>query len=373
MFSRGPKTSLRAVRAGWWLGAFVALAAAAWGQFKEVGPAPYPPPVARQKIQTLLDKADLANPQPTIDALFGLVPWYRDILDQELIAGWQKDTRGRLAPLMGPLGDEVVAKAVIQYSWRQAPQATFNLAYAPMLGQLMARYPDSAKPFLADLLGPPPALSNSVAEAVCRILLDMPDVGTWRKNALQILPHYLPAAERLLTQDIQGGDRERGYRAQIWRSELEGDEPGIANQPSQRHRLVVSQPPAPDSAPTAAAAPPAPVAPRIGEDGRPTLARADGNPPPPGVPSAAPARAPAPPPSLFSGARSGTLKCSGGPIPQNAEFVFRDLPLGNMQLNYDTKNWEARLVPDGQTQKLILTNRSSGPQKRCTVHWSVNP
>ncbi len=362
IFSRRSKTPLPAASLGRWLVILLALATAAWAQFKEVGPAPYPPPVARQKIQTLLDKVDPANPQPSIDALFGLVPWYRDILDQELIAGWQKDTRGNLAVVMGPLADEAVATAVVHYSWRQAPQATFNLAYAPMLGQLMARYPDSAKPFLADLLGTPPSLSNTVAEAVCRILLDMPDVGTWRKNALQILPHYLPAAERLLTQDIQGGDREKGYRAQIWRSELQGDEPGVDNQPSQRRRLVVSQPPAPAAAP---AAPTAPVAPRIGQDGRPTLAQADSNPLPPGVP--APARAPAPP-SLYAGARSGTLKCTGGPVPQNAEYVFRDLPLGNMQLNYDTKNWEARLVPDGQTQKLILTNRSLGRRSaaRCT-------
>ncbi len=43
-----------------------------------------------------------------------------------------------------------------------------------------------------------------------------------------------------------------------------------------------------------------------------------------------------------------------------------------MQLDYDTKTWEARLAPgDGQTQRLILKNKGSGPQKRCVVHWSV--
>ena len=71
-------------------------------------------------------------------------------------------------------------------------------------------------------------------------------------------------------------------------------------------------------------------------------------------------------------ATSGTLECGGSPVPQNAEYVFRNLPLGKLKLDYDTKIWEARLVPgDGQTQKLILRNRSSGSQKRCTVRWMV--
>ena len=71
-----------------------------------------------------------------------------------------------------------------------------------------------------------------------------------------------------------------------------------------------------------------------------------------------------------SGAWSGDLTCSGGPIAQNADFVFRDLPAGKLQLTYNSKIWEARLVPgDGQTQQLILTNRGSGPQKKCVVHW----
>ena len=59
---------------------------------------------------------------------------------------------------------------------------------------------------------------------------------------------------------------------------------------------------------------------------------------------------------------------SVGPIPQNAEYVFRDVPLVKMRLDYDTKNWDARLVPgEGQTQRLIVRNKSSGPQKRCVV------
>ena len=361
-----------------WLAAFLLCGISARAQFKEVGPAPYPPAVARQKVRTLLEKADPGNPQPTVDALFALVPWYRDILDQELIAGWRQESRGNLAPLIAPLADAAVAAAIVEYSWRQAPQTAFTPAYAPMLGQLMARYPDSSRPFLADLLGPPPALSNSVTEAACRILLDMPDLGTWHKDALHILPHYRQVTERLLAQDLQSGDRERGYRAQIWRSELQGDEPGVANQPSQRRRLAVnppsvSRPAVSDRMPAAAQSqPPAPAGPRIDSEGRPTLARAESS-PPPSMDAGTPSPAPAPPPSLFAGAKSGTLKCSGPPTPQNAEYVFRNLPRGNMQLDYDTKNWEARLVPEGQTQKLILTNRSSGPRKRCTVRWSVSP
>ncbi len=79
-------------------------------------------------------------------------------------------------------------------------------------------------------------------------------------------------------------------------------------------------------------------------------------------------------PQPYNGPRSGTLECSGGPIPQNAEYVFRNLPSVKMQLDYDTKNRDARLAPgEGQTQKLILKNKSSGPQKRCLVHWVAAP
>jgi hypothetical protein len=61
-------------------------------------------------------------------------------------------------------------------------------------------------------------------------------------------------------------------------------------------------------------------------------------------------------------------------IPQNAEYVFRNVPLVKMQLDYDTKTWDARLAPgDGQTQKLIVRNKSSGPQKHCVVHWTATP
>ena len=232
------------------------LAPTANAQFKEVGPPPFSPTVARQKIRTSLEKIDPGNPQQTVDMLNGLVPWYRDILDEELIAGWQRDGRANLTQVIEPLADARVASAIVDYSWRQAPQATFNLTYAPMLGHLMARYPDSAKPFLADLLGPAANgqqtlnLSHAEAEAVCRILLDMPDIGTWKKSALQILPHYRLEAERLLAQDVQGDDREKSYRAQMWQRELGVAVPGTANQPqSPRARPAVSQPPVTTRAP----------------------------------------------------------------------------------------------------------------------------
>ena len=71
---------------------------------------------------------------------------------------------------------------------------------------------------------------------------------------------------------------------------------------------------------------------------------------------------------------SGTLECSGGPVPQHAEYVFRNLPLLKINLDYDQKVWQARLVPgESQTQRLILKNVSPGPQKRCVVHWSIVP
>jgi len=352
---------------------FLALTLPLRAQFKEVGPAPYSQAVARQKIRTLLDKTDPRNPQPAIDALFALVPWYRDILDQELIAGWQKDSRATIQPLMGQLADAAVAKAIVEYSWRQAPQATFNLTNAAMLGQLMARYPDSAQPFRDDLLGKTPALPDPVAEAVCRILMDMPDLGTWKKDALQILPHYRPVVDRLIAEDMRGDDREKNWRAQMWRRELNGDEPGTAGRQSVPRRPAVSQP-----ATTLADRTPPPSS----SNGRPTLRRVDPQPAPQSVPASPPQLAPAPapvpapaaPPSLYAGAKSGTLQCGGGSVPQNAEYVFKNLPRGNLQLDYDSKVWDARLAPgEGQTQKLILRNISSGPQKRCTVHWSVTP
>jgi len=94
-------------------------------------------------------------------------------------------------------------------------------------------------------------------------------------------------------------------------------------------------------------------------------------PPQPAVAPPAPAPAPiaataAPEAQAPHGPTSGTLECTSGPIPQNAEYVFRNVPAGKLQLDYDTKIWEARLAPvDAQTQKLILKNKSTG--------YSVDP
>jgi hypothetical protein len=330
---------------------------AANAQFKEVGPPPFSQTVARQKIGTLLESVDSSDRQQTIDTLTGLLVWYRDILDEELISGWKKDERARLTPLLDALADARVASAIVEFSWRQQREATFNLTYAPIFGTLMLRFPDSAKPFLDDLLGPAaPELSQPEAETVCRILLDMPEIGTWKQNALQILPHYRKTAENLLVQDLHGSDQEKSYRAQLWLADLKSDAGGAASGGNPRraagNRTSVA------------------VAPRYGSD--PASERA--------LPTSAPARAPlsAPPapssPLPYDGPKSGTLECSGGPIPQNAEYVFRNLPPAKIHLDYDAAKWDARLAPgEGQTQRLILRNKSSGPQKRCVVRWSVIP
>ena len=374
---------------------FFAAAMMANAQFKPVGPAPYSPTVAHHKIRTLLEGIDPNNSQKTIATLSGLLSWYRDILDEELIAAWQKDTRANVIDVMESLADSRVASAIVEFSWRERRQTAFNLTYAPMLGNLMARFPESAKPFLDDLLSvsQAPDLSQPEAEAVCRILLDMPDIGMWRHNALQILPRYRRAAESLLLQDLHGPDQEKSYRAERWQVDLKMDAPGNGNmQPSPRRRSTPSLSSAPGgippdneqpgarrrSTPSLSSAPggspdnqteSAILIPRVTNDRPPTPAATNS---PPAVPPLAAAPVPSPPP--YSGARSGTLECSGGPIPQNAEYVFRDVPLVKMRLDYDTKTWDARLVPgEGQTQRLIVRNKSSGPQKRCVVHWSVIP
>ncbi len=216
---------------------FFAAAMIANAQFKPVGPAPYSPTVAHQKIRTLLEGIDPNNSQKTIATLSGLLSWYRDILDEELIAAWQKDTRANVMEVMQSLADSRVASSIVEFSWRERRQAAFNLTYAPMLGNLMARFPESAKPFLDDLLSASqaPDLSQPEAEAVCRILLDMPDIGTWRQSALRILPRYRRAAESLLLQDLHGADQEKSYRAERWQVDLKMDAPGNGNvQPSPR-------------------------------------------------------------------------------------------------------------------------------------------
>ena len=82
----------------------------AGAQFKEIGPPPFSPAVAHQRIRTLLDGVEPSNRQQTIDKLNSLVPWFRNVLDEELAAGWQGDNRGRLLLLMEPLADASVVR-----------------------------------------------------------------------------------------------------------------------------------------------------------------------------------------------------------------------------------------------------------------------
>jgi hypothetical protein len=75
----------------------------------------------------------------------------------------------------------------------------------------------------------------------------------------------------------------------------------------------------------------------------------------------------------YNGARSGTFEYHGAAIPQNAEYIFRNVPLVKLRLDYDEKIWSPHLAPsDGQTQRLIVKNISNGPQKHCVVHWTVS-
>jgi hypothetical protein len=352
------------------------IGAAAHAQFKETGPAPFPPAVAQKKIRKALETVTAENRQQTVAMLSGLLPWYRDMLDDELIAAWKRNTRANVTEAIEALADAHVASGVIEYAWREQRQATFTLAYAPMLGHLMARYPQSAEPFLADLrgegpTGQPPALSPQEAEAVCRILVDMPDIGSWKKDALQILPRYPEAARKLLTEDEHGPDPEKTYSAHVWLLDLKMEAPAnAAAQPAPRrtpppvpHTVTESGPV--NSQPTSVAPPR-----RVAVNGPPIPVENHPQPSHAALPTS-----PAPVSSLpYAGATSGTFESSGSPIPQNAEYVFRNVPPVKLRLDFDTRIWEARLVPgEGQTQKLLVKNKSSGPQKRCVVHWTVAP
>jgi hypothetical protein len=340
--------------------AFIAASMCATAQFKEVGPPPIPAPAARQQIRTLLEKVDPGNRQQTVTTISGLLAWYRDLVDEEIIAAWQKDGRANLPEVIESLADSHLASSIVENSWRKQREATFMPAYAPMFGHLMLRYPESAKPFLDDLLRlgapgqPTPDLSTPEAETVCRILIDMPtDIGTWKKSALQILPHYRRTAESLLARDLHGDDQEKSYRAQLWLADLKSNVPAVPTErQSPRGR---PQPSLSSSASSSADAPRAmPVAPPVVT---------------PAIPS--PAQTPVPASSQM---KSGTLECSGNPIPQNGEYVFRNLPSARLQLEYDARTWDVHLAPgEGQTQRLILRNKSPGSQKRCVVHWTVVP
>jgi hypothetical protein len=326
-------------------------------QFKTLGPPPYSATVAHQKIRALLEKIDPSNRQQTIATISGLLGWFRDVADEELIAAWKKDDgRENLPEVIEALADAPVASAVVEFSWRQRRQATFQLADAPMFGNLMLRFPDSAKPFLDDLLGSidtpsgqPLELSEPEQYAVCRILLDMPDIRTWRKDALQILPHYREVAETLLAADLNEGTPEQRNRASYWMADLKSNAPGAAGVQGPRRSM------------------------------QPSLSRSSGSTSGGStsagrVPNPAPPAAQVAPTQPYGGAKSGTLECSGDPIPQNAEYVFPNVPTIGRKFEYDRKIWDVRLVPgEGDTQNLILRNKSSSPQKHCVVRWSVIP
>jgi len=357
--------------------AFLTACITADAQFKEVGPPPMSPTVARQRIRTLLEKAGPENRRQTVTTISGLLVWYRDLFDEELIAAWQKDGRANLPEVIKPLADSRVASAIVEFSWRQQRAATFRLTYAPMLGDLMARYPDSARPFLDDLQKAPP-LSQSEAETVCRILLDMPDTDVWKRSARQILPEYRQAAESLLDQDARGDDQEKAYRAQVWLGEL-----GSATRRSTSLRSSGEyRAPVGDQTTTLSPSRRAHVD-GSSVDGPNAVAEPDSprSPVPPpasssGETSSAPIRAATlqASSSPYAGPKSGMLACSGRVIPQNGEYVFTDLPPGKLQLDYDTRTWDSRLLPGtGNSQRLVLTNKRPGTQKRCSVRWSIVP
>ena len=347
-----------------WFLVLLSFVVPAQSQFKVLGPPPFSPAVAHQKMQQLLASVTSDNRKQTVQTLGGWVAWYRDILDEELIAAWRRDSRANLPDVVIAFSDDRIASDLVKFSWRESRQTTFNLAYAPMLTSLMSRYPKSAELFLQDLLGQAPTLSPGETEGVCRILLDMPDLGTWKESALQILPRYSEVAKRLLTQDLQASDEETRFRSEMWMVELKLNSPALITRQGSRHRN-----PPPYSSSDAVLETPR----RIHVDGPPvpvetelraarsvlrTVSSPEGK-----VPQAKLA---------YDGPKSGTYESMGSPIPQGAEYVFRNLPLVDMRLDYDSKIWEAHLVPaEGKTQRLIVRNKSTGPQKRCVVHWSV--
>jgi hypothetical protein len=314
----------------------------AHAQFKVIKAAPFPPATARQKIRTLLANATPENRDQTVATISEWLDWYRDILDEELIARWKSPDRANLPLVMTALGDARVAREIVEYSWHTDRSGTFVLANAPMLGDLMERYPASAKPFLDDLLPAPVNLTQPEAETVCRILLDMPDIGTWKQSAQQILPRYRAVADQLLKQDLNAADQEKVYRATRWRSVLGLDPPPTLSSTQKPPKRAVLQ-----------ARSQTQVSDIPGE--RPHLIG-------PGATKLA----------GYTGPMSGTFDWTGDPIPQNGECAFPNIPPVKLLLDFDTKHWEARLEPgDGNTQVLVMRNKGKGTQKKCVVKWSV--
>jgi TonB family protein len=203
---------------------FFTASIAANAQFRELGPAPLSEAAARQQIRTLLAKVNPENRQQTVATISALLPWYRDLTDEELIKAWQGDGRTNLPEVMESLADSRLASAIVEFSWRRGRPDAFKLAYAPLFEHLMARYSESAKPFLDDLRLLPD-LPAPDAEVVCRILLDMRDVGKWKDSALQILARYRGVTSNLLAQDLQSADREKSTTAQRWLNDLRTPDP----------------------------------------------------------------------------------------------------------------------------------------------------
>jgi hypothetical protein len=351
-------------------------AAIAQAQFKEVGPPPFTPAVAHQKMKALLQGVNPANRQQTVTTISGWLIWYRDIFDEELIAAWKQGDRANLPALVKELADAKVASAIVEFSWREQRAATFNLTYAPMFVELMSRYSESARPVLDDLLGrngqSAPQLSQSEAEAVCRIFIDMPDTDAWERTAKQVLPLYRRVAEDLLDQDARGDDQEKSWHAQMLLKDLRpggsSAQPTVSRRTGPQRSSGAYEPPVGGEI-TA-------LGPNRGD--RTERVPAEEIPQPAPVHATPLAPKPEPPVAVaraYNGPRSGTLECRAGiVIPQNGEYVFRDLPPGKLQLDYDTKIWDARIAPgDGAAQRLILTNKRPGEQKRCTVRWSIAP
>jgi TonB family protein len=198
-------------------------------QFQIVGPAPISPAVARQRIRALLESVNAANLQETNRQLNSLINWYRELMDDEIVAAWQREGRSNLPPLVETWADARVAAGIVDYSWRQQRATTFIPEYEHTLGLLMTRYPDTTKNIFDDLLGqdgrPPADLSQTEAETVCRIFLDLPDIRDFRQKTLQILPRYRQIAERLIETDAHANERERNYKADRWLADLAAARP----------------------------------------------------------------------------------------------------------------------------------------------------
>jgi hypothetical protein len=82
-------------------------------------------------MKQLLTSVTADNRKQTVQTLAGWVAWYRDILDEELVAAWRRDARANLPEVIMALSDDRVASDLVKFSWRESRQTTFNLAYAP--------------------------------------------------------------------------------------------------------------------------------------------------------------------------------------------------------------------------------------------------